>query len=58
MARLHFIRVDAHLHHAELEELCNQIEAGFKAKGCPNDKAVLLAMSSWLGSVEIEGTDE
>lgn len=58
MARLHFIRVDTPLHTSELEELSKQIEAGFKAKGCPNDKAILLAMASWLGSVKIEDTDE
>jgi hypothetical protein len=58
MGRLHFIRVDAPLITSELEELCNQIEAGFKAKGCPDDKAILLAMASWLGSVKIEDTNE
>jgi hypothetical protein len=58
MARLHFIRVDTFLSTEELEELCNQVEAGFKAKGCPDDKAILLTMASWLGSVEIEGTNE
>jgi hypothetical protein len=57
MARLHFIRVDTPLMTSELEELCNQIEAGFKAKGCPNDKAILLTMASWLGSIEIEDTN-
>lgn len=54
MAKLHFIRVDIHLSTSELAELGEQIEAGFVAKGRPNDKAILLTMASWLGSVEIE----
>lgn len=58
MARLHFIRVDTHLCQSELQELAQQIEEGFKAKGCPDDKAILLTMASWLGSVEIEDTNE
>jgi hypothetical protein len=54
MAKLHFIRVDTHLVTSELAELAEQIEAGFVAKGRPNDKVILLAMASWLGSVEID----
>jgi hypothetical protein len=55
MARLHFIRVDdLQMSTSELLELTEQIEAGFKAKGCPDDKAILLSMASWLGSVEID----
>ncbi len=54
MARLHFIRVDAPLCTSELLELTEQIEAGFKAKGCPDDKAILLSLASWLGSVEMD----
>lgn len=57
MGRLHFIRVDTHLDSSELIELAEQIEAGFAAKGRPDDKTILLTMASWLGSVEIEGTN-
>jgi hypothetical protein len=54
MAKLHFIRVDTHLMTSELVELAEQIEAGFVAKGRPDDKVILLTMASWLGSVEID----
>lgn len=54
MAKLHFIRVDTHLVSSELAELGEQIEAGFVAKGRPDDKVILLTMASWLGSVEID----
>ena len=57
MGRLHFIRVDMNLDCSELIEFTEQIEAGFVAKGRPDDKAILLTMASWLGSVEIEGTN-
>jgi hypothetical protein len=58
MAKLHFIRVDTHLITSELAELAEQIEAGFVAKGRPDDKVILLTMASWLGSVEIEDSNE
>jgi hypothetical protein len=54
MARLHFIRVDAPLCTSKLLELTKETEAGFKAKGCPDDKVFLLSLASWLGSVEID----
>ena len=55
MARLHFIRVDdVQMTSSELLELTDQIEHGFKIKGCPDDKVILLSLASWLGSVEID----
>ena len=53
MGKLHFIRVDTHLVSSELAELAEQIEVGLAAKGRPDDKVIILAMASWLGSVEI-----
>ena len=53
MGRLHFIRVDMNLDCSELIEFTEQIEAGFVAKGRPDDKAILLTMASWLGSIDI-----
>ena len=54
MAKLHFLTTDLPFTTEECADYAKQFEAALAANGRPNDKVIVTALLTWLGSVDIE----